>query len=497
MVANIPDENTKNLRYTEDKTAKLLKAQIENSLELGWDKDKIVVVSNKDLEFMGVRTYQAPLNDFCMTGSKMFALKWYLDNFPVDKTEVIWAHDLDAWQNVWFDCPEIKDVGAACYSQPKYNGGSIFWRPQAKDIIDEIIQRINEHGEKKEEPTLNTVLFSDPYKHRVTTIDNTFNVGCSGFVIRYEASTKPIAVCHFHPYNRIAWETQALDRNGLGEPNISERLRSLIKQYYPEVADELSKDGKKAQKERIKKRQQERSEKARQIMDATKLKANNLTEFFKYFNEEQLHDEYLLTCFIYYKFGLKLNVNRLQIEDQDKQLCWGGLSCKQIPNELAQFMSFIVNHKDEINNYVEVGCEKGGTFTVIDSFLSILNKDYEGGIAIDLKEDKISKESKEYFDKYKKSRFVETKGTSFVPKENIDLCFIDADHSYNSVIDDYNHFKHFSKYIAFHDIVFEDGVRKAWEEIKENHSKVWEINNKDDRFKSDIFDSCGIGIIKI
>ncbi|MCD6436629.1 MAG: hypothetical protein J7L15_09665, partial [Clostridiales bacterium] len=84
----------------------------------------------------------------------------------------------------------------------------------------------------------------------VTNINNTFNVGCSGYVKRWNRSIKPIRVCHFHPYNKIAWETHTLDRSGLGLISVSDRLEKLLRKYYPDLAKELSIDGKKAQKER-------------------------------------------------------------------------------------------------------------------------------------------------------------------------------------------------------------------------------------------------------
>jgi len=74
------------------------------------------------------------------------------------------------------------------------------------------------------EPTLNRVLTSKQYRDRVTVLNNTFNVGCSGFAKRWERSLKPIRVSHFHRYNRTAWETHALDRNGLDEKGLAVEL---------------------------------------------------------------------------------------------------------------------------------------------------------------------------------------------------------------------------------------------------------------------------------
>ncbi|MHA2009896.1 MAG: hypothetical protein ACXADW_10880, partial [Candidatus Hodarchaeales archaeon] len=226
-----------NHRYKKQSIDILIKAQIENALELGWSEKDIVLISNFDFKFMDVEAVKAPLNEFCLTGSKMFALKWAFENGLI--SEPIWAHDLDAWQNWTFEWPEFKDVGIARYSNSKYNGGSVFWKPSAKDIVDEIVKIIEKDKLGREEPTLNGVFRSDAYKDRVTVVNNTFNVGCSGFVKRYERSSKPIRCLHFHPYNRIAWETHALDRNKLGEVAISIRLERLLRKHYPSLATKI------------------------------------------------------------------------------------------------------------------------------------------------------------------------------------------------------------------------------------------------------------------
>lgn len=244
MVANL----SKNKRYNFEDLELLVKAQIENSIELGWDCKDIFLLANFDYEFMGVKSVNADLNKKCLTGSKVFGVKYLFDNNLVD--DVIWAHDLDAWQNIQFSLPEIKDVGIACYSNSKFNGGSIFWGLNSKDIVERIVGQINDDEENREEPTLNRILKSKEYNERVTIVNHTYNVGCSGYAVRWQKSTKPLRVCHFHPNNNTAWETHALDRNGLDCHGITDRLESIIRKYYPNLSTELSLKGKEAQIER-------------------------------------------------------------------------------------------------------------------------------------------------------------------------------------------------------------------------------------------------------
>jgi len=247
LAANIVENNS---RSKEIKT--LLKAQIHNSLDLSWPIEDIIIIANFDFEYMGVKTIKTELNQFCLTGTKLFALKYVLDN-NINQSQVIWSHDLDAWQNCRFvrEPQFLKDVGATYYNNPKFNGGSIFWTPKSKDILEEAVSIILENGEAREEPTLND-LFKNKYEDRVTVIDNSFNVGCSGFVERYMKSSKPIKVAHFHPYNRIAWETHRLDRDGIGVKSVDFRLEHILKKYYPKLAFTLGKEGRKAQDRKAK-----------------------------------------------------------------------------------------------------------------------------------------------------------------------------------------------------------------------------------------------------
>ena len=226
----VANRNDNSKRYKKEKIEVLINAQIDNSIELGWNPENIILISNFDYEFMGVKAIKADLNKFCWTGSKIFALKWYFENY---KDDMVWAHDLDCWQNVWFQQPLFEgDVGAVYYSNPKYNGGSIFWRNTSKDIIDEIVRRLSEENAPKEEPILNKVFKNKKYKKRIIELNRTYNVGCSGFLPRYEKSIKPIHVCHFHPYNGIAWEIHALDRAGTGDISVTLRLEKLLRKYY-------------------------------------------------------------------------------------------------------------------------------------------------------------------------------------------------------------------------------------------------------------------------
>ena len=242
MVANV----RKKSKNPADRLLTLIKAQIDNSLEHGWLQKDIILLTNFEFDYKGVVAIPITLNDFCLTGSKVFGVKWLMENTSYE--DPFWLHDLDAWQNAPFECPEFKDAGFGFYSRPKINGGVQFWRRSGKDILDKIVKELIDNKAAREEPTLDK--FCKKNK-RVTILNSTFNVGCSGYKPRYEKAEKPVKVCHFHPDNRIAWQTHCLDRNGLGFKGISDTLETVVRAHYPKLQTHLDPEGLSRQQEHL------------------------------------------------------------------------------------------------------------------------------------------------------------------------------------------------------------------------------------------------------
>ncbi len=84
--------------------------------------------------------------------------------------------------------------------------------------------------------------------------------------------------------------------------------------------------------------------------------------------------------------------------------------------------------------------------------------------------------------------------------KNFDLCFIDGDHSYEGVLNDYNLFKDKCKIYVFHDIVNEvcPGVIKLWNELKKNNEDKFNfyefVEQYDDVLKATNKKYLGIGV---
>lgn len=254
MVANL----RKKTKFPDERLTQLIKAQIDNSLHFGWEPQDIILLTNFEFSHNGITAMPIQLNDFCLTGSKVFGARWLMENTSIEGP--FWFHDLDAWQNAEFECPKFKDAAFGFYSRPKINGGVQFWRRSGKDILDQVVEELIKNKAAREEPTLDKFCKDNP---RVTILNSTFNVGCSGYQVRYEKAEKPVKVCHFHPDNRIAWQTHCLDRNGLGFKGICDELEATIRKYYPSLQTELDDEGASRQQEHLNNRAALRAEEAK------------------------------------------------------------------------------------------------------------------------------------------------------------------------------------------------------------------------------------------
>lgn len=171
-----------------------------------------------------------------------------------------------------------------------------------------------------------------------------------------------------------------------------------------------------------------------------------------------------------------LGLNNRHIEQYPKFLhkyCGKGIQSWQYPNQFSKYLVYI--SKLAIKSYVEIGCHKGGTAVLTIEYLSRFNQ-INKALCVD-------NWYRSRFDNYCKNRKIrylncnskDKKFISFLSKNNWDLVFIDGDHSYEAVKNDFNIVKKNSKYVVFHDICNEycPGVMKFWREIKNNNCKEW------------------------
>ena len=176
-------------------------------------------------------------------------------------------------------------------------------------------------------------------------------------------------------------------------------------------------------------------------------------------------------------FGLNNEI----LQEQPKSLSeyYGkGLLLWQYPNQLAPFIKWLCNVK--VNSYLEIGCRWGGTFVVVSEILK-RNNPHMKLIACDL-----IPESNVLIEYRKHAEFEYTtypSGSSefsFYVGKDIEMVFIDGDHSYDGCLRDWSLFKNNpkTKHIVFHDIDSSEcvSVGRIWKQIKEEHSNEFVFN---------------------
>lgn len=154
----------------------------------------------------------------------------------------------------------------------------------------------------------------------------------------------------------------------------------------------------------------------------------------------------------------------------------GGI--EQNLEELKQLCGFIKDNK--IRSYLEIGCANGYLlrFMIKEMRLDCL------GITLDKRKPHVGLPI--IYGRSQDKSIVES-------IKDTDLIFVDGDHSYEAVKEDYHNYKSKCKFMAFHDMLGMrdcEGVSRFWNEIKKDYEWIEII-------ASNRSTASGIGIIKI
>lgn len=235
-----------------EETSMLVKLQIENSLELGWKLEDLLLVTNFPYEYMGVKAFIIGREHYCdfLPLATKVSVMAHLFEIDFIKEGLYWLHDLDAYQQEVINEQELGleglDLGLTDYGRkPRWNGGSMFLRKTAVDIyktVKEAMYAKNVNNKRDMRYTEEDILMEMTYNNtnninnRVKRLNYTYNFGVRKIKECYDKTIKPIKVLHFHP-ERIYWgKSRALDiimygKNSLGFPMMNKRLSILFKKY--------------------------------------------------------------------------------------------------------------------------------------------------------------------------------------------------------------------------------------------------------------------------
>lgn len=214
---------------------RLLDLQVDNSLDLGWSAAEILLLTSFPYERRGVaavelapaaRPKTARLTSFHKTRAILRALEL------VPAGEPIWYHDADAFQLVPITANPSRRILAFCLYTTRermlVQGGSLFFADAARPLFEEVLDRLVNHGCRKDEFALTDLTRLARFGGWFEALDYSYNLGSTDFELRYQLADKPIKVVHFHldrPQHRALFLG---GRNGLGAAPVDERFRSLM-----------------------------------------------------------------------------------------------------------------------------------------------------------------------------------------------------------------------------------------------------------------------------
>ena len=200
-------EKTYGHEWKQDELFSYFKAQIDNSLRLGWNPKDVIVCTNLDFAYKDVTIIR--LNDICQYNkyfNKQYGIAELLSQNLID--EPFWFHDFDDWQLIPFTFPNFDgDIGLCKYNNfTQWNTGSIFVKPASKDIWELIVSfmKFNENHpdllQTGDENVFNFIYnVYDEIKSRFIELDTKYNVGCTQFMDRLQKATGPVFIGAFKP----------------------------------------------------------------------------------------------------------------------------------------------------------------------------------------------------------------------------------------------------------------------------------------------------------
>lgn len=178
----------------------------------------------------------------------------------------------------------------------------------------------------------------------------------------------------------------------------------------------------------------------------------------------KLNKESIISCIC--NFGLKYDSRAIYDEYSIYMNNPYEIGLWQRPEQLSECILYLINNC-QINSFLEIGTNTGGTFLILREFLlsknsNLVSKTIDPSVRID----KIILD--EFNINYEKIDISHI-------KESYDLVFIDGNHSYSYIKKDFEYcIKYFTKYILIHDIVDKNcpDVVRFWNEIKHQYNTI-------------------------
>lgn len=223
--------------------AALARIQIDNSFDLGWNKEDIVLVTDFDYEYNGVKSFVIKEDiyyPFDLAASKIPVIVYLISHGIIKSNTLYWSHDFDAYENYRISESELGlenfDLGLTHYTyKPEWQCASIFFKQNSRDIFELLDRTTRErpHLSRNNEKTLTWLIKHNAINtNRYKRLNVTYNIMKKYLPTIYPLAQKPLKVLHFLPSSKdpLMAET-ALDIYMYGKNRLKIKLMSdrLIK----------------------------------------------------------------------------------------------------------------------------------------------------------------------------------------------------------------------------------------------------------------------------
>lgn len=222
----------------------LIKIQIDNSLDLGWKRKDILLVTNFAYEYQGIKSFVLKDVEFFDKIPQASKINAILKLFELDRidNELYWFHDLDAFQlepikETELELEEI-DMALTDYGRiPKWSTGSIFFKIGSKVIFEKIKEVVYKYYIDEERALDWLTANNKSLQTKIKKINKSYNFTAFNIRSCYKMAIKPIRVAHFHPQAGISQLgiERSFDfftgKNKINTPLISTRLIKIFNKH--------------------------------------------------------------------------------------------------------------------------------------------------------------------------------------------------------------------------------------------------------------------------
>ena len=212
-----------------------VKIQIENSLDLGWKREDIILATNFPYEYKGVKSFLVSGDNYCVFHPQVSKTNVIVDLFKhklIEPGEIYWYHGFAEYQLNIITESELEldraDMFLSDFGRlPRWSCGSIFFKDSACDIFN-WVQSIIYKYQTEEEAALGILTGQDSrvdmdqveaiwikgytakdipgienINERVRRANITYNFNSGNIRSNYPAALKPIRVARFHFMDRV------------------------------------------------------------------------------------------------------------------------------------------------------------------------------------------------------------------------------------------------------------------------------------------------------